>query len=355
MASPTTHPRPRPVALAGWLIIVGAVLTIVNVWDQIGSIGSLKMAETIEQLFDTSLVEDFDLSVGQVEGLIRGMGMVAAVCSSTMAILAWQVLRQRSLTARLWLSLLVAPFFLTALVSGGFVPMLVALGVAFLWSQPAREWFAGTWKPVDPTKKAIEAERREPRNSDNTRALTTPVKAGASAGSTGGREVAGWPAADSAATAGAEPVRVRPASVVAACVVTWLFSAMAATLMALSAIMVLADPQFLIDEFNKTDPELLAASGLTTPKLQAFTIVCLIVTCAWSATACLFALSAFRGASWGRTALVICAGAVATLMLLCSFAAPVCLLPFAAATATVVLLTRADSKAWASQPRNRAK
>ena len=66
--------------------------------------------------------------------------MVAAGCATAAGILGYQVLR-RSKSARLALTVLAAPLFLTGMVTGGFVSSLVAASAVMLWLQPARDWF----------------------------------------------------------------------------------------------------------------------------------------------------------------------------------------------------------------------
>ena len=75
--------------------------------------------------------------------------MVAAGCATAAAILGYQVLR-RSRSARLALTLLAVPLFVTGLVTGGFTSSVVAASAVMLWFQPARDWFNGVVREPRP-------------------------------------------------------------------------------------------------------------------------------------------------------------------------------------------------------------
>ena len=74
--------------------------------------------------------------------IMRVFGMVAAGCATAAAILGYHVL-QRSRSARLALTLLAVPLFLSGMVTGGFLSSVVAAAAVMLWFQPSRDWFNG--------------------------------------------------------------------------------------------------------------------------------------------------------------------------------------------------------------------
>ncbi|MFT4264339.1 MAG: hypothetical protein QM572_13210, partial [Nocardioides sp.] len=146
--------RPRQVTTAVWLIIGGSVLTILLVADQFQSFGSMKLASTISEAIDYPVFADAGVSVHDVESWLRALGMVAAACATASAILGWQVLQQRSTSARLWLSVLAVPLLVAALCSSGLLAALAPIGVLTLWLDPARAWLAGTWTPTPPGERS---------------------------------------------------------------------------------------------------------------------------------------------------------------------------------------------------------
>ena len=70
------------------------------------------------------------------------------------------------------------------------------------------------------------------------------------------------------------------------------------------------------------------------------------VAVAWSVLAIVLATLAYRRRSAGRVGLLICAGAAGGLCLAGTVGAPLLLIPTIACVATVLLLARADVRAW---------
>ncbi|WP_341241793.1 hypothetical protein, partial [uncultured Nocardioides sp.] len=128
--------------VAAWLIILGSVFVVFSAFGQVSAGSSLETRERIETLLSEPPADGLGLAVDTVLEILRVVAMVAAAAATATAILGTQVL-QRSRSARLWLSVLAVPLFLSAAFIGGFMGALVAAAVVMLWLQPARSWFAG--------------------------------------------------------------------------------------------------------------------------------------------------------------------------------------------------------------------
>ena len=134
--------RPPQVTLAGWLVMAGSVVVVLMAFSQVAGLRSLETRESIEEYLSKPPGDSLGLGVQGVLSLLRIAYMVAAACAAATAILGWQVL-QRSRGARVALSVLVVPLFLTGLASGGIASAVVSAAILMLWFQPARDWFDG--------------------------------------------------------------------------------------------------------------------------------------------------------------------------------------------------------------------
>lgn len=132
--------RPTPVTVAGWLVVGGSIGVVVGAFTQVAGLQSLATREAVERYLAEPPGNALDLGVHDVLDIIRVLATVAAVCAAATAVLGYQVL-QRSRGARVAVTVLVVPMFLTGLVTGGIAPALVAAAVVMLWFQPARGWF----------------------------------------------------------------------------------------------------------------------------------------------------------------------------------------------------------------------
>ena len=132
--------RPTPVTIAGWLVVGGSIGVVFGAFAQVAGLRSLATRESVEKYLSEPPGNALDLGVHDVLDIIRVLATIAAVCAAATAVLGYQVL-QRSRSARVAVTVLVVPMFLTGLVTGGLAPALVAAAVVMLWFQPARGWF----------------------------------------------------------------------------------------------------------------------------------------------------------------------------------------------------------------------
>lgn len=313
--------RPRQVTLAAWLIMVGSVIVVAMVFDQVAGLHTLETRQSVERFLAEPPGADLGIGTDAVLGLLRTAAMVAAGCATAAAILGYQVLR-RSRSARMALTVIAVPLFLTGMVTGGFVSSVVAASAVMLWLQPARDWFDGITRQPAATAPAL-----------------APVPTGPPAPGQS------WPAPYAALP------QARPNAVVWACVLTWVCSAVAILgLLAASAALAI-DPQPLLDRAREENPEL-SAQGVTDNLLLGMTFAMVGALVLWCVSAIVLAIFTFRRAEWARIMLVICAGTAGALSLGgLVFGAFLLLFSLVASVATVSLLMRPDVRPWFAKPR----
>lgn len=344
MTSSATPPRPRQVTLAATLIMAGSVLVVLTVFDRIAGLHTIETRESIEKFLAEPPGNDLGLGVQGVLDILRVFGMVAAGCATAAAILGYQVL-QRSRSARLALTLLAVPLFLSGMVTGGFLSSVVAAAAVMLWFQPSRDWFNG-----------VVRERPTPATAADAGSGAAERDAGpASSGVPTPRAFPGFgtppdpsAAPDEPLPWGAAPVRdpaARPTAVVWAAVLTWVCTALAVLVMASSIAILVADPTFVFDELRRQNPGL-ADQGVSERALTNATYVLGGVVIVWSLAAALLAGFVLRRVRWARTALVVSAAVSAGLLLIAAIVQPLLVLPLAASVVVLALLVRPDVRAW---------
>lgn len=366
-------PRPRQVTLAGWVIIVASLVLVVTVWQQIATLHTLTTRDAVESVLGEPPFDALGLDVEDVLAWIRVLSMIAGACATATAILGWQAL-QRSKGARVALSVLAVPLFLSGFGSGAVLSTAVALAVAWLWLQPARDWFDGVWRPEPPAERQRPTERpappaREPEPDPTPAAppAAPPPYPGWVSAPTGpaSAPVPGRPSAHptpypaphlaaypppvgtpSPAGAGQLAPARRPGAVVGAAVLTWVFSAVAVAMFIFGVVLLLDDPQRIVDELNRQDPELVERSGVTVDMIRAVGVVMGVGVALWGIAACVLAALVVRRHAWARVLLLVSASAAGVVMLLGALAAPYLLVPVFACGTTVGLLLRGEVAAW---------
>jgi hypothetical protein len=319
------------VTLAGWLVVAGSVVMVVMAFSQVADLRSLETREAIEDYLSRPPGDSLGISVSRAQGLLRIALMVAAATATATAILGWQVL-QRSRGARIALSALAAPLFLTGLASGGIAAAVVTAAIAMLWFQPARDWFDGISRPA-PLPPPQAPPSPPPAGRDPLLDLPPPT----------GPPVHAAPYAAPRVPVAHAPAR-RPAAVAWACVLTWLTAAITFVVLGLTVAALVADPGMIDDARRQNaDP---ADAGLSDTLLRNAVYVTSAVVMVWSAVAGLLAVLAWRRSRWAAIALVVSAGLAGGLCLLTLVGSLVLLAPLAASAATVALLLRPEARAW---------
>ena len=336
--------------MAAGMVIAGSVLVVVTVGEQLATINSLETRRLVEEFLSSA--PGTGLDVTQARLALRTALMVVAGCATAAAVLGYHVL-QRSHRARLGLSLLAVPLFLGGLATGGFLTSLVVAATALLWLGHSRAWFDGTPIP-EPGRPAPREQRPdspwEPPGSTPPRTDLPPPHTGAF-----GRRPAecppnappeGPPATQQTLPPQPSVPTRRPDAVVWACVLTWAFSGITVAMLGASLTLMLADPTLIWAELERQNPGLVADSGLTRDDLMRTTYVTLGVAAAWALVAVVLAVLAWRRRTAGRIGLIVCAASAALICVLASFGSVLLLVPAFACIATVVLLARADVRAW---------
>ncbi len=345
--------------MAAWLIMVGSVFVVLMVWDRIAGLHSLASRTALQSMLDNPGIKGSGLGVNDLETVVKTVSMVAGGCATAMVILGYQTL-QRSRSARIGLTILAGPLFVSGLVTGGFVSSGVAAAVATLWLRPARRWFDGqtgtetrdtasqtarststpVWPPPHPT-----AAPPPPTDSQPAEAPSAPETA--RPWQDFGTGPAEWapPPVSSYDVRPAAREGSRPAALLWACVLTWVFAGLAIAVLAGSVAVLARSPHLVLDKMHEQNPEL-ASQGVS----DHLVIVVGFVTCGvfvvWSVAAAVFAVLAFRGRRLGWSALTVSTGGVAVVCLLGAIGSLVVLVPLAGAVAAISLLVRPEVRGW---------
>ena len=339
--------------MAAGMVIVGSVIVVATVWDQVSGLRSLDTRNAIEAFLAEPFADGLGLDVESTIRLLHISAMVTAGLATASAVLGWHVL-QRNLAARLALSILAVPLFVLGITSGGFMSSLVAASVAMLWLSPAREWFrTGSWTPPAPAAAA--------RRSTNPQTFGGPAP---------GAPAAGEPSADArpadtpfgqtpaaAAELATSPSRPkaaaslhdRPTALVAAFVVTVVAAGLVLVTVGFAVLVVAFSPDLMMQEVQRQRPEVL--DGVTLSEVRTATFVMGALCLSWCAVALTFAGFAMGGRGWAGNGLAVTAAASAGACLLMGFYSPVAIVPALAALATVVLLRRGEVRDWFARPR----
>jgi hypothetical protein len=306
--------RPRQVTLAGWLIVVGSVLVVLSAFERMSALHSLETQEAISDFLSQPPGDGLGLSVDGAQSLLRVLSLVGGGAAAAAAILGYQVL-SRSRSARVALTVLVLPLFVGGMAVFGFVAALVVVSVVMLWLQPAKDWFDGV-TPAPP-------------------APTAPTA---------------LPAIAPAPPPVAPPSVVRPSSVTAACIVTWVTCGLAICVMGLTVLVLWVAPDLVFDEVRRQDPDF-DQGGLTEGEIRRTAFIGCAIAGVWCGAAIGLAVAAFQGLRWGWVALLastVAAGVASSLLMLGSM---VLVVPLAAAAVTAGLLIRPESRAWCRRTR----
>jgi hypothetical protein len=367
VSEPSKTPvRPPQVTVAAWMIMVGSVFVVLLVWDRIAGLHSVDTRKALEPLLDDPRIQDAGIQLDDLLALIRIGSMIAAGCATAMVVLGYQTL-QRSRGARLALTVLAVPLFVSGLATGGYVSSAVAAAVGTLWLGNARLWFAGKALPGGP-RAAVGAP-----HSGTRPGWPPPYDPGPSGPSeptspqSGSQQpsgppqpeqpppMPGWAAAAPATWAPPPTSRygvpattaptARPVSLVVACVLTWAFTALAAAVFAMSIVLLARNPDLILDKMHEQNPDL-AAQGVSD---HLILVVC-YVTCAvlvlWSVVAAVLAVLAFRRMRLALYGLLVSTAGAAVFCLLGVLGSLVAVLPLGAALVTIACLVRPEVRAW---------
>lgn len=320
--------RPRPATVSAWLIMGGSLFVVLSVFERVAGLSSLETREAVQDFLSRPPGDGLGLDTSEVLELLRVLSMVAGACAAAAGILGFYVL-QRSRSARLGLSVLAVPLFLTGLATGGFLSSVVAAAVVVLWMEPTRAWFRGDPPPAATARAAAQAPIRAPAQAPAQAPAPAPARQPTAPARSS------YPAVDGPSSRATGP---RPVGVVWACALTWAGSGLAAVGMAMAVLVMLVAPDFVLDQL-RANPEL-ADRDLSDSVVRSSVVITGSVVVAWSLAAAGLAALVWRGVPWARVALIVSAALAGVLCLVSAVSNPFMVLPLAACAATVVLLSR---------------
>ncbi len=349
-----TPPRPPQVTVAAWMIMVGSVFVVLIVWDRIAALHSLDTRKALEPILDDQRMKEAGIELNDMLAVIRIVSMVAAGCATAMVVLGYQTL-QRSRGARLALTVLAVPLFISGLATGGYVSSAVAAAVGTLWLGSARLWFDGKAVPEAP---AAAARTSHPANRP---VWPPPFDPGQPSGPTAppsGQDQpppAPWTPTASAPWAPPPTSRYgvpaataehgRPAPLIWACVLTWIFTALATVVFVTSVVVLAQNPDLVLDKMHEQNPDL-ASQGVSDHLILVVCYVTCIALAVWSVVAAVLAVLAFRRKRLALYALLVSAAGAAVFCLLGVLGSLIVLVPLAATLVTIGCLVRPDVRAW---------
>lgn len=334
------QPRPPQATFAGVLIIGGSLLLIAAAWERVATLHTLEAQRSIETWLSSNNLEG--MTVDGLATTLRVLCVVGGGAAAASTILGFQVF-QRSLPARIALAVLAPLLFVGALASEVVIAAMAVFGIGLLWAQPTRDWYAGrpwlqayqdrraarvgTLRSSSPTLPGPQGPPTEQPDPFRAPPPAAPVP--------GYRLPAHRP----------DVVR-RPGALLAACILTWVLSAITVVGMTLMALVVAAQGEQIFAEVKKQEADLVASSGLTEQQFIASFLAVSAGLVLWGIVALVLAGLAFAGQNWARIALAVsgvCA-VILTLVMTPSFP-PMIVLTGAVGVGTWLLL-RPEVVAW---------
>lgn len=350
------QPRPGQATLAGALIIGGSVFVVLAAWQRISTLHTLAVQEELQKVLAEPMTADLGLDADGLATVIRVLCMVGAGAATASAILGVQVFK-RSSSARLALTALAPLLFVGGLATAGFLAPMVLAGIAMLWLQPTRDWYAGR-----PWMHRLEA--RQAARSAAIRSATRPVPPSrfdqpGQSGQPGQSSQPGHqgrpghlpgplagPVTGVAPPATGPVVGARPPALVAACAITCVVAVAIVLLVAGMVAYVSANSEKLFAEVMKDQPSWLDSSQVTEQDLVAGIYVLMAGVTACALGAIVLAALAFVGHNWARIVLAIGAAAGAAVSLFLALGAWPLVILVAALAGTTSLLMRPEVSRW---------
>ncbi|WP_206056754.1 hypothetical protein [Nocardioides sp. GY 10113] len=347
-------PRPSQATLAGWLIIGGSVVLVLMAWQRVSTLHTLEFQEQLQQVLSEPPVSGTGLSVSTLSTIVRVLSMVAAGAATASTILGFQALK-RSTAARVALTCL-APLVLVGgfAIAGFFAPMVVA-GIAMLWLQPTRDWFAGRAAAPRPPR----AESTTPPPVRHQPVQQPPVPQSPvqqPSMQPPAQQPYGAPPPYPAPEGGplfpayshTVPQRSerRPAALVAACSIVWACTALVSGVLLLVSLAIAVGGEQLWAEVERQQGKALADLGVSTDELTVGIYALTAIAVPWCLAAAGLAVGAILGRRWARIALAVSSTITGLVVLVMALASPLLVVLVMACAVTTWLLLRPDVAAW---------
>ncbi|WP_188779491.1 hypothetical protein [Marmoricola endophyticus] len=348
--------RPQQVTMAAIVAGTASLVMLISIGDRLSRWNSVDLRDGFADfLARDDLGERLGLSLGQAMGLARvGLFVAAALAAAILVLVVFAARRDKG--ARVAMTVLAVPLMLVGLLVDAFLAGFVLAGAVLLWSEPARDWYAGRAPRERPTPPTAPPQGQQPPSPSPFQA--PPPSAPPSA--------QGGPAAY-AGTYGAPPVPpqavpaqplTRPTQVVIACVTTWVVSGLVAvfTLVSLVSTFVPGTRGEVRDQVEQAladsdQKQAMASAGITVDELVTAAQVVLVLVLLWALVAVVLAVLAFAGRGWARVTLIVSASCAALLGILGALGAvPLILVSLACAFAISRLISRPAAQ-WYAAPK----
>jgi len=338
------------VTFACLVVMLGSVFVVLLMWDRVGNLHDLETQRALQSFLDRSEVKDAGLGLGDLVTTVKVVSMALAACAVAMAVQGYQATK-RSRSARLTLTVLSVPLFVLGLVGDGFVSSAAATfwcsgvvaAVLTLWWGPTRVWFDGPAPSGTTDSPRVPAPPRTPGHPDGYRHTPPGLPPRSTSATT-------WAPPRPTSTYAVQARRTRrPRALLWACVLTWVSTGLVGLGLVLSLAVVSRDPDSVLDEMYRQNPEL-AEQGLShQATLVALWVISALVLAA-AVAAAVFALLVFLRFRWAWYALLVTAGMAAVVFLVGSLGSPVAIVLVGASVATIACLVRPEVRAWVASP-----
>ncbi|HWJ65637.1 MAG TPA: hypothetical protein VNT31_03080 [Nocardioides sp.] len=349
------QPRPGQATLAGVLIIGGSIVVVLSAWQRIASLHTIEVQEELQRML-AGQSGDMGMTVDGLATTIRVLCLVGAGAATAATILGFQVF-QRSMSARIALTVLSPLLLVGGLATASFLAPMVLAGIALLWLQPTRDWYAGRpWVQAYEQRRAERLARMQPPRTPSppSEAPASDASAPVPPAPVAAPPVPAppVPAPPHAHVARHRPDAVRrPGGLTAVCVMTWVLSALVVVVMGLVSATAVAQGDAMLADLREQQPELFEGTEITEATLVASVLVFGGIFILWALAAIVLAGLAFAGQNWARITLAVSSVVAGLTTLALSLAAPpLVVLPLVFAVSTWLLL-RPDVAQWYQQRR----
>lgn len=158
MSTDDASARPGQVTLAGWTTAAASVVLVLAAFQAMGHLNTVDEREQLASALNSGSGRQLGISVAEATRMVRVGLYVLGLASVVTGVLGLYVL-QRHRAARVVLTVAAVPVVLTSAFAGMLaLGAVVGVGAGLLWTEPARDWFAG--RPV--TRRQAPAVRPQP-------------------------------------------------------------------------------------------------------------------------------------------------------------------------------------------------
>lgn len=352
--SERTLPRPPQVTFSGWVILVGSMVVLTTIYDTVANLRSIDTREQVQEMLSEPPLSGTNVTLERMLDLMHGASLVAGGCAAAMVILGAFVLRRHE-QARIVVTVLAVPLFVSGLLVGGFATSLVAVAAMLLWTRPARDWFAGrapqapereaspagAWphRPVTPPA----AESGRASETESTAKLPQPT-VGHDTEQHDGDGPRPWSGYGAPQLPGRPAGARRPREIISACILTWVFAGMALA-STLTVLAVVPGDDSLLRELYEQE-EQFAESDISMSMLKTSVLVLSGGMALWALIAIVVAVFAYLRHNWARWVLFASCVSTAVFSLVLAIGAPMMLVLTGASIYAAILLTRPSLTAW---------